>query len=420
MKTNARVITVLLIILFLAVTGGNAEGQEESGYSLPRVELPAQVVKMLNDSQWEDALEKLKELREVYNADPNIDHYVALCYGNLGKQALDEKRYDDAVSLFQSALEYTTGNPYLYLGLGHSHMLLSNYTEAEDVFQALLGLEPEHVMALRMLGEIYYLDGNLEHAVLYLEKALDAAPENVDIKKRLNKVKKQLENSHDMETEMGSVFMVRFDGNNDPRLRENVLTILLDIYNKIGEKLNLFPKRQILVTLLTKKQFFDITGSPRWSGGVYEGQIKIPAANYKMEILEHVLCHEYIHAVIFDAMSVRCPWWLNEGIAQYFSGDDKGNRLKLEAAPKILAEHWEPDLEELPGNIANDGKKAAMAYAIALSALDYFIEEFGVFELQNIMDEMVKGGEFGTIFQEQTGFTFKEFQARWKESLNPG
>ena len=98
-----------------------------------------------------------------------------------------------------------------------------------------------------------------------------------------------------------------------------VLDILESAYYDIGAQLEAYPKRQIAVTLLTREAYFDITGSPHWTAGLYEGQIKIPVANADHSSLKIVLSHEYVHAVIFDLMGPHCPWWLIEGLAQYFS-----------------------------------------------------------------------------------------------------
>lgn len=103
--------------------------------------------------------------------------------------------------------------------------------------------------------------------------------------------------------------------------------------------------------LLTNRAFFDITGSLEWAGGVYEGQIKIPVDKYDAALLRIVLTHEYVQAVIFDRLSFRCPWWLNEGLAQYLSFDRVGNKKKLDLAAKYISEGEVLSLGELPGKI---------------------------------------------------------------------
>ena len=195
--------------------------------------------------------------------------------------------------------------------------------------------------------------------------------------------------------------------------------MLEKISSHVGNELGLYPKRQIPVILLTNRAFFDITGSPEWAGGVYEGQIKVPVDKYDASLLRIVLAHEYVHAVIFDRLTFRCPWWLNEGLAQYLSLDQVGNKKKLDLAAKYISEGEVPSLGELPGNmLTGGGQQVQVAYALALSAVQYFVDQFGISGLQLAFDFMADGKGFASVIGEITGYSFKEFQTSWKEATS--
>ncbi|MCP4146878.1 MAG: tetratricopeptide repeat protein [bacterium] len=416
MKKNTLLILLPVLLFSLFTIGWGEEAKNaQSQYRLPYVDLPENIIVLLKGGQWEKALTALEAFKDTYSTDDNLDHYLTLCYGELGAAALQAKKYNEAIEKYQIAVNLCQENPAPYLGLGYSHMMLSDYQEAEDAFLTGVDLAPNNIYGLKMLGQIYYLTDDLEQAVSFWERALKIDDTDKALQKQLRKIKKQLKSNKNMETELDNYFTVRFDGEKIPQLRDIVLTTLQDIHAKIGQELNLYPRRLITVTLMSKKQFFDITGLPGWAGGVYEGQIKIPVENYKLEPLKVVLCHEYIHAVLYDALSMRCPWWLHEGMAQYFSGD-MNNSKKLAAVPVILRDKWSPSLLDLPGDIAGDAVKVGYAYALSLSAVDYFIQEFSTATLEGILDEMTKGREFAPVLEEITSYTFKEFQTRWKES----
>jgi len=414
-----RVILIFSIIFFLLWGGAYTQVDEtkKRDDKLPVVRLSKKAADFLKAGDWASAADELTEIFKNPGSDSNIKYYLAMCYLRMGEAAFIENKFQQALSHFENGLIYTNDDPSLHFGLGLCYFKLSNYSRAEDAFTEVLALSPNHYLAHKILGEIHYLDNDLEKAASFWEKALKINGADNRLKKRLSNLKKQMKLSQDFDTEIDNIFTVTFDGDRNPQLRENVIAALGDIYQEIGHQLNLYPGRQIPVILLTKEEFFNITGSPKWSGGIYEGQIKIPVGNYKPEILKIVLCHEYVHAVIFDAMSNRCPWWLNEGLAQYFSGDKIGNRLKLGMASQLLTSGDAPSLKALPGEIGQDVKQVQKAYALALSAVDYLIEYFGVFQVQSILEVMGEGRSFDAALLEITGYTFKEFERNWLESM---
>ncbi len=389
---------------------------ETKGPKLPRVVLSAEARQHLIAGNWEEALDALEDMNSSPIADPNLKHYLALCHEQLAIAAYKEKDYATVIEQLDEALHYLPDSHGLVYSKGMAHFSLSQYGEAEDAFSRAVALWDDDAQSHMMLGEVYYLTGDTDNALVHLEMALELDPSNEKLKKRLEKLQKDLKAARDYETEMDSYFTVRFDGKKAPRLREKVLEMLQDAYTEIGQKLNLYPNRQISVTLMTNKAFFDITESPGWAGGVYEGQIKVPAENFQLDTLKKILYHEYVHAVIFDRLSTRCPWWLNEGLAQYFSGDGRGNGVRLEYAKQVLALGNIPPLEKLPGHWLHDEKGAKSAYSIVLSAVDYFIEYFGAYEMQSILDLMGEGQDFQDAIEEITGFSFTEFQKNWLEA----
>ncbi len=420
-----RHLTIIVFIVLGLWIGGlnaglaadNGQDKEEKKY-LPNVELDPEVYQLLKNSQWEQAVEKLKDIYGTTGSDPNLKYYLAYCCEQLAAAAANEKRYQDAIDRLGDAVEYVNDEPRHHYGQGACYFTLAQYQDAEEAFSRVIQLQPDHFQAHGMLGEIYYLSNNMEGAREHWEKALEIKPDDEHTKKRISRLKKFDKVAGNLETEMDMEFSVSFDGTEKPELRELVLGMLEKISMEVGQEVGLYPKRQIPVILLTNREFFDITGSPEWAGGVYEGHIKVPVDKYDAELLRIVLAHEYVHAVIFDRLSFRCPWWLNEGLAQYLSRDKSGNKKKLALAAKFIKEGEVPALEELPGDLLKrgDGKGVIVAYALALSAVRYFVDQFGMADMQYIFDLMAGGKDFGTVMSEITGYSFTEFQANWKEA----
>jgi tetratricopeptide (TPR) repeat protein len=415
MNHISKVVFILLVFLLLLSLTFAAENPDQSKRVLPDARMHPNTMALLQAGKWAEAIEALSEAYESAGSDPNLRYYLAYCYENLAAAAFKQRKYQEAINQLDQARQYVNDEPEIYVGLGICYFQFSQYAEAEHYFKEALRLNPKHLFVHKKLGEIYYLTADIVQALYHWEEALKLDPEDKALKKRLDNLKKLQELSRDFETEIDTVFLVSFDGEKNLQLRGNVMDILGQVYLKIGQELNLYPNRQVQVVLLANQEFFDITGSPDWAGGVYEGHIKVPVGNYNLDILKIVLCHEYVHAVIYDRLAHRCPWWLNEGLAQYFSGDKQGNKRKLQIAAALLSQGNVPSLMDLPGNMGQDKKQVQMAYALALSGVHFFMEKFTIFEMQAVLDLMAEGKSLERAVEEITAFTFKEFEQEWKE-----
>ena len=56
---------------------------------------------------------------------------------------------------------------------------------------------------------------------------------------------------------------------------ENWHRVLEAGYQRIGGRLNAFPDSAIPVILYTEQRLQDVTRSPQWAGGLYDGRIRL-------------------------------------------------------------------------------------------------------------------------------------------------
>ncbi len=405
-----------IVALFLFPIEGTCEVVFQKEYVLPSVEIDRQTSEMVRIGDWAGAMDGLLSALEDENADPAIERYVVHGYKAVGMAALSERKIDEAIENFRRGLLFDDQDPDLHLGMGLSHMMRSDYGDAEGSFKRALSLEPANFVARLKLGEIYYLSNNLVASAEMWKEALRIKPDDADLRKRLEKLELQLAMNDGLNVEANRYFSVVFDGEAIPELNFTVMEILKDAYVDIGQTLFAYPKRQVAVTLLTRSAFQDVTETPGWVSGLYEGQIKVPVAGYDPVVLKRILYHEYVHAVVYDMMSNRCPWWINEGLAQYLSGDANGNRIKKGLARTILSGGKAPSLEKLPGNIFGDPALARTDYSLALSAIDFFIDEFTIFNLLEALEALAEGKDTDTALRLSTGFGLWEFEKFWRES----
>lgn len=385
------------------------------------IKIDSRIAQFLQEEQWDQALGSLLRLY----SDPDekgegIQRLIVRCYTELGREAREDNNFDDALDYFEKGLQYAENNPVLFMEIGQTYFLCSNYTEAEAAFLKTIALSPEFYAAYVQLGQVYYLLNDTENALYYWQFAQGLNPDDETLAARIKKLEKQIDISKTYDNDFNYVFSVSFDGETNARLSEIVMDALWEAQNEMGLQFNAWPSRIIAVTLLTNEDFSAITDAPAWAGGIYEGQIKIPVGNWNndAETLKHIVFHEYIHALIYDSMSNRCPWWLNEGLAQYFSGDERGNRKKHELIKQIPEKSLSFSLAALPGDIKNHAQSAMIAYSLALSAVDYLLYKYTIYDFQYILELMGSGYEFQAAIWYATGSTMEEFEADWKQSLS--
>ncbi|MGA9524739.1 MAG: social motility TPR repeat lipoprotein Tgl [Myxococcaceae bacterium] len=106
---------------------------------------------------------------------------------NLGNVYLDLARYDEAVTLYDQALNdmrYKT--PYIAQGnLGWAHFKLGNPEKALDFIKSAVTLEPKFCLGYRNLASIYESQQKLDDACTQLDNYREHCPENADAYYRL-------------------------------------------------------------------------------------------------------------------------------------------------------------------------------------------------------------------------------------------
>ncbi len=404
-------LSALLALLIAPLHVGAADPPEPTLLADPTT------ASLMGDGRWSKALDRLIPAFNRPDADPGLARAIALCYYRIGSAALAENRPGDAIDAFDRGLGYDRRDPDLHRGLGRAYLMATDYGAAESALQDALSLRPDDPVAHRVLGQLYYLTDDTESALHHWQRALEMEPQDATLASRVARLQRQLATSRNLDTVADHRFSIQFDGEQNPELREIVLEMLGDAAFTIGQQLNIWPNRRIGVMLMTRSAFFDITGSPGWAAGIYEGQIKAPVAGYRVDLLETILHHEYVHAVLFDFLSDRCPWWLNEGLAQYFAPDPEGNRKKLAIAEEILTDGHRPSLSNLHRRLTDDPQSAIAAYSLALSATTYLIDTFDLFRLQTLLEGLRDGMDPGAALSFAIGYSLPEFEAEWIVSV---
>lgn len=325
-----------------------------------------------------------------------------------GAVALEERRFDDAHEAFSRAATLLPREASLWYGVGLAAFMLGRNADAEVALAQAVTLEPRFSDAPAMLGEVQYRAGRVREAIATYEAALAHAPDERLFTDRLQEWKKDAQLSDRFYESRGAHFRVLFEGPADEGIARRAVEMLEDAYWRVGGALGAYPPQAITVVLYTQEQFRDVTRSPEWSGGTYDGRIRVPvrgALNSPAD-LERVLVHEFVHAVVAMLGGPQVPLWLNEGLAVVF---EPGG---LEAASRVLGSAAvRPRLADLHGTFGRLSRQdATVAYAHSAAAVRRMLDLRGAPAIAALLQDLARGTEFATAFRQRMAMTYGEFE----------
>jgi tetratricopeptide (TPR) repeat protein len=323
--------------------------------------------------------------------------------------ALAAERFGDALDGFTRASKIVPNDSTVCLGAGIAAMKLGRNDEAETWFQRALKLQPTYTTASEWLGELQYRDGRVKEAIATYESALKSARDTKELERRLADWRKETQLQDRFYESRGAHFAVLFEGPADETLARGVVERLEQAYWRIGGVLTAYPPKPITVVLYTSEQFRDITRSPAWSAGVYDGRIRVPIKGAMADVddLDRVLSHEFVHAVVAMLGGRTVPVWLNEGLAVTL---EVGNKDRVE--DDFTRARSRPPLQALHGGFGRlSAADAYVAYAVSAHAVKRMMDLRGPYAVVALMQDLARGNEFAGAFQQHFAMRYEDFQA---------
>ena len=322
--------------------------------------------------------------------------------------ALNAGHAHAAAEAFRDALAADPKNARLHLGAGMAASLERRDADARDEFERALALDPKLAQARAMLGQIQHRMGDPAGAIRTYDTLLAMTPDDREARATLERWQREAELHDRMQQAIGSHFTVSFEGPAEAALAAEALEVLDRAYWRIGQLLGTYPSEPIAVVLYTSEQFRDITRSPSWAAGAYDGTIRVPmrGALDKREELDRVLSHEFTHALIRTLASRGVPSWLNEGLATALETGD------LDWAETFAATQPPVPLRALQAGFGGfTGAQAQLAYATSALAARRLLEEAGGFAIANLLRDLGEGVDFEAAFLHRIQRPFTEFQS---------
>lgn len=388
-------------------------------------------ISLMEKGEHEKALEQLQKAYAMYPYDQVLKKNLAEAYTFVGQRLMKENSYEAASASFDRARELFPDIPRYYVMRGIA-LYYSKYPDAaQNELERARGIGGDSPDILYYLAKIQYDAGNLASAVDYLEKAVALKPDFLSAKEMAEKIKRELSVEKGMDRGYSSRFAISYDAEMKSHLAGDILSALEDAYSNVGRDLSSFPTSRVTVILYTKKDYKIVTAGPDWSGGLYDGKIRLPVggAQELTDQLKSVLFHEYTHVVVQDITHGNCPTWLNEGLAE-LEGRNVLNHPMIELGIAVKNGKYIP-FTEMEGSFTSLGTgAAALSYQQSYSLVNFMVSSYGWPKVTEILHNLGAGmkiseamkkamADFGLnyegVIEEWQGYMKKEFGSRSAE-----
>ena len=329
-------------------------------------------------------------------------------------QALEEGRYKDADAAFARALAAKPDDPALLLGAGLTARRLSNTARARELLTRALQIDPALAPASQLLGTLLYEAGDIEGAIRVYDAALVRAPDQARMQARVEEWRKEAALHEGFRRTLGGHFAVLFEGPAEEDAAAAAVDILEGAYDSIGGLLQAFPAEPITVVLYTQQQFRDVTRTPGWSGGLFDGRIRLPVMGGLADRreFERVLTHEYVHALVHSVAAAGVPAWLNEGLAAALESGGADRARKAVARGTIVPlSQLGRSFESLPVSAV------PAAYGGSALAVLEILERVGPSRLMGLLTDLGAGADFDRAFTSWVQMPFADFEREWVEKV---
>ena len=328
--------------------------------------------------EYEKGLVQLRRAYLLFPLNETLKRNLAEGYAAYGHQFFKQKRYEQADENLVKAMElYPEETTYVLLrGICNYH--LKKYDIARYELERARLKKTDSVEILYYLGLVLYETENRQQAIEMWEQGLKLAPGRKEIADILSKARKEIAVEGRMDQGHSSRFDLTYDPGVDTAFALAILDVLESAANQVGAELGHFPEPRVPVAIYKRDDFKALTDSPDWSGGVYDGKIRLPFGALKelTPAMRGVLYHEYTHVVVFDLTRGNCPLWLNEGIAEMF-GRMQHNRPMAELGRAARKEAF-VDFRKLEASFSGlPVAEASLAYQQSYAMVNFLVTTYG-------------------------------------------
>ncbi|MDT8421009.1 MAG: peptidase MA family metallohydrolase [Desulfuromonadales bacterium] len=389
----------------------------------PSYVLNQQAMQRMEKGEYTEAIRLLQRALEIQPQQDVLRYNLGQAYLRAGEQLIREYRYAEASQMLETGKQYDGQEARFWLFNGLALLKANDYLYAESELHEAWSMTGDEVQVLTLLGRLYYHTDRMREAVDAWERVLILSPQDQVVTEQLERLRRELAVEQEMGKEYGGHFIINYDGEVPPSLGNDVLEVLEDAYDWVSGQLGHYPQRRIPVILYANTDFSNLTNSPDWAAGVYDGKIRLPAGGISQvdSRVRGLLFHEFMHVVVRELAGNNVPLWLNEGLAEVASAEHLSpNMTLLEQARESGTLFTWPELESSARQFS--AARAGLAYLQSYDFVRFLLDEYGWFQMRELLDALGSGATISAAIDRALGFyavDYATLQLRWSEERSP-
>ncbi|MDX2165523.1 MAG: peptidase MA family metallohydrolase [Deltaproteobacteria bacterium] len=377
-----------------------------------------QAVDLNAAGQFADAAQRLRAALARDPDQPALQRNLRTVLQNWAVAEINAERPDAAIPLLEEALGLENGaapgsEAALRSALGIARVRLGEFQLGRDALERAVALGANDAATYAALAKAYRQLGEREAAVEALQQARAVGAQGPEFDAMLSRLERELDAEWGFDQLLTPHFSIGFaPGEHESRAAAELVEQGLErAYFHVGRKLDLYPGERVPVVLYPSEEFHDVTQTPSWSSGVYDGRIKLPVGNLvggDQAALERTLRHEYAHMLVHELGRGNAPVWLNEGVAIWSEETRDGDRTDW-ALGAIAGQELFP-LATLQGPFLQlPADRVHVAYAQSYLATRALLVRHGAQPIRSLLEALGAGEPFdqafrGTFNQDLAGF----------------
>ncbi|HLD50337.1 MAG TPA: peptidase MA family metallohydrolase [bacterium] len=309
-----------------------------------------------------------------------------------------------AVLLYNQAVEYFQKNEYD----------LARATLKDSIAQ-----DRKNVFAYELMGDIDDREEKLADALANYQIAYNLQPTPA-LKRKMGKLSKESKMEKGFSTYREEHFIIKYHDEETPYEGFELRELLRTTYREISKDFSFYFNNKVTVLLYDEAEFKNISNSPHWVGGLYDGKVRMPASKrgYAERDLEALTAHEVTHAFVAAMSSSQAPPWINEGLAQY--EENKIRKLDMLVFDSAIKTRALLPLHQLMRQNLEDMKDPLLVnlfYRQSFQFVNYLIDRYGMFRVKKILGEFAKGKDSEEALHEVLRASPDRIEREWKDTF---
>lgn len=352
--------------------------------------------------RYQAAADRLREALAGAPDEPALRRNLRTVLQNWAVAELNADHPNNAVPLLEEAMAIAE-DPAVLSALGIAHVRQGDFQVGRDMLERAGEQGARDTATLTALATAYRQLGDRAAAVDALHRAREAGARGGDFDAMVTRAEREMDAEWDFDETRSAHFTIGFAGERESQAAADLVAQVLEsAYFHVGSKLDLYPAERIPVVLYPSEDFHDVTQTPGWTAGVYDGRIKLPVgglAETDRDVLERTLRHEYGHVLVHQLTRGRCPVWLNEGVAIWAEESRAGERADW--ALQSIAGQRLFRLGDLAGAFTRlPADRVPVAYAQSYLAVRALVERHGSQRLRALLERLGNGAGFARAFED--------------------